>query len=231
MPANHGAPVGCSGEADIETIGRLVVNVRGASALGLHCAFTNLAPEATAAVDSALEKLDARYSVLVERATRVANSVAASLEEAISRGELGLHDLFSTDYRPIPGTDPAQYDHPALGVCQRRLMQVLQAVRAEDDRMMFCLAVDRNGYLPVHNAEYSQSQRPNDPAWNVAHCRNKRIFDDRAGLGAARNMRPYLIQSYARDMGMGRTVMTMEVDTPLRFRGRHWGAIRTAYAM
>ena len=69
--------------------------------------------------------------------------------------------------------------------------------------MIFCAAVDRNGYLPVHNRIYSQPQQPGDVAWNTAHCRNRRIFDDRAGLSAARNVRPYLIQNYPRDMGNG----------------------------
>ena len=46
---------------------------------------------------------------------------------------------------------------------------------------------------------------------------------------AARNVRPYLIQSYPRDMGNGVIVMMREIDAPLRVFGRHWGGFRTAY--
>jgi methyl-accepting chemotaxis protein len=95
--------------------------------------------------------------------------------------------------------------------------------------MVFCVTIDRNGYLPVHNKVYSHPQRPGDVAWNTAHSRNRRIFNDTAGLAAGRNQRTYLIQSYARDMGNGITVMMREIDVPIRVRGKHWGGFRTAY--
>jgi len=50
-------------------------------------------------------------------------------------------------------------------------------------------------------------------------------------LAAGRNERSYLIQSYARDMGGGNTVMMREIDVPIRVRGRHWGGFRTAYKL
>jgi methyl-accepting chemotaxis protein len=97
--------------------------------------------------------------------------------------------------------------------------------------MAFCAMIDRNGYLPVHNKIYSQPQRPGDIAFNTANCRNRRIFADPAGLAAGRNTRSYLIQSYARDMGGGNTVMMREIDVPVKVRGRHWGGFRTAYKL
>ena len=47
----------------------------------------------------------------------------------------------------------------------------------------------------------------------------------------ARNLRSYLVQSYARDMGNGNTVMMREIDVPIRVQGRHWGGFRTAYKL
>jgi methyl-accepting chemotaxis protein len=67
--------------------------------------------------------------------------------------------------------------------------------------------------------------------WNTANCRNRRIFNDPAGLAAGRNTRAYLIQTYARDMGNGNTVMMREIDVPVRVRGQHWGGFRTAYKL
>ena len=104
-------------------------------------------------------------------------------------------------------------------------------LHAKSDKIVFCAAVDRNGYLPVHNKVYSHPQRPGDVAWNTAHSRNRRIFNDTAGLAAGRNQRTYLIQSYARDMGNGITIMMREIDVPIRVRGRHWGGFRTAYKL
>ncbi|MBX9874614.1 MAG: methyl-accepting chemotaxis protein, partial [Beijerinckiaceae bacterium] len=60
---------------------------------------------------------------------------------------------------------------------------------------------------------------------------NRRIFDDRAGIAAARSVRPFLVQSYLRDMGGGVHEMVREVDAPVRITGRHWGGVRMAYGM
>jgi methyl-accepting chemotaxis protein len=97
--------------------------------------------------------------------------------------------------------------------------------------MVFCLATDRNGYIPVHNRKYSLPQRPDDALWNKANCRNKRIIDDRGAITAARSSRPFTVQTYARDMGGGRVDMLREVDAPIRLFGRHWGAFRSAYLL
>ena len=81
------------------------------------------------------------------------------------------------------------------------------------------------------SAGQQDRQRPGDVAWNTANSRNRRIFNDTAGLAAGSNQRSYLIQSYARDMGNGNTVMMREIDVPIRIRGRHWGGFRTAYKL
>jgi methyl-accepting chemotaxis protein len=105
---------------------------------------------------------------------------------------------------------------------------ILDGVKDADPRIAFCIATDGNGYVPVHNREYSKPQRPDDPAWNTANCRNRRIFDDRAGILAARSQRSSLVQAYRRDLGGGRFVTLKEFDAPIVIAGRHWGAIRLA---
>jgi methyl-accepting chemotaxis protein len=139
--------------------------------------------------------------------------------------------MFDTDYVEIPGSNPAQYRTRILDWADRALPPFQEAFLAKDPRMAFCAMIDRNGYLPVHNKIYSHPQRPGDVTWNTANCRNRRIFNDPAGLAAGRNQRAYLIQSYARDMGNGNTVMMREIDVPVRVKGRHWGGFRTAYRL
>ncbi|WP_229729220.1 methyl-accepting chemotaxis protein [Agaricicola taiwanensis] len=226
----HEVKPGARIEADIDGIGAVALQVRGVSTAGLHCSFEALSEQTRAALGATLSRLDENYAGFVERALRVSMEVGQAMERCIGEGRLRMEELFETTYTPIPNTDPLQHDHPALAELDRVLPPIQEAAVAEDRRMSFCAAVDRNGYLPVHNTIYSQPQRPDDPIWNAAHCRNRRIFDDRAGLAAARNMRPFLIQSYKRDMGGGRMVLMMEVDAPIRVGGRHWGAVRTAYA-
>jgi methyl-accepting chemotaxis protein len=105
-----------------------------------------------------------------------------------------------------------QYRTRFLSVLEDVLPPIQETLLASDPRMTFCAAVDRNGYLPVHNRKYSFPQRPREQAWNTANSRNRRIFDDRAGLAAARNVRPYIIQVYPRDMGNGITIIMREID-------------------
>jgi methyl-accepting chemotaxis protein len=131
----------------------------------------------------------------------------------------------------IAGSNPVQVRTRILDWADRALPDFQDKFLATDPRMAFCAAIDRNGYLPVHNSIYSKPQRPGDVAFNTANSRNRRIFNDPAGLAAGRNTRAYLIQSYARDMGNGTTVMMREIDVPIRVQGRHWGGFRTAYKL
>ncbi|MEW6255366.1 MAG: methyl-accepting chemotaxis protein [Pseudomonadota bacterium] len=208
----------------LEPLGARVV---GVSALGCHLAFdTAGAP----AIVARIAEIARGYEAITSRATRAAAAVAEALEGALARGELTEAALFDTDYRAIAGTDPVQFETQALPVLERLLPALQEAIVAEDRQIAFAAAVDVNGYLPVHNAAYSKPQRPGERTWNLANCRNKRIFDDRAGLLAARNLDPHLIQVYARDLG-DRVVFMREVDAPILVRGRHWGGFRSAYTL
>jgi methyl-accepting chemotaxis protein len=99
-----------------------------------------------------------------------------------------------------------------------------------DKRVVFCVAVDRNGYLPTHNKVFSKPQGK-DPVWNNANCRNRRMFNDRTGLRAGQNTRPFLLQTYRRDMGGGRFVLMKDLSIPIMVSGRHWGGLRLGYRL
>ena len=106
---------------------------------------------------------------------------------------------------------------------------VQEELLAFDSKVVFCAAVDRNGYLPTHNLKFSQPQRA-DPVWNAANARNRRVFNDRTGLAAGRNERRFLLQTYRRDMGGGRRVLMKDLSAPITVQGRHWGGLRLAYS-
>ncbi|HZR76604.1 methyl-accepting chemotaxis protein [Bradyrhizobium sp.] len=167
----------------------------------------------------------------VTRAMEAGVQLNQMFEQAVTSGAISMEAMFDTDYVEISGTNPVQHRSRILDWADRALPAFQEAFLAKDSRMVFCVAIDRNGYLPVHNKVYSHPQRPGDVAWNTAHSRNRRIFNDTAGLAAGRNQRTYLIQSYARDMGNGVTVMMREIDVPIRVKGRHWGGFRTAYKL
>lgn len=213
------------------TLGTTRARVVAHSDAGVHCAFVDPDGPFLSAVRQKLAQVRAEHDAFVARAQTGAQRIAAAMEDLIAKGRLRQDDLFDTRYRPLPGTDPQQFETLYLRQIEAVLPAIQEGILAEDPALAFCVAVDRNGYLPVHNRIYSHPQKPGDPVWNAANCRNRRIFDDRAGLSAGRNTRPFLIQTYARDMGGGKVVWMREVDAPIEVAGRHWGGFRTAYKM
>lgn len=218
-------------QLDIGGVGVIVARIVAESAMGLHCAFEDSGGAAAALVERRLAAIEDEYGPLIARAQEAARDIARVVEEVIAAGRLTREQVFDDGYRLVPGSDPQQFETDFLHVMEDVLPAILARVLGSDARMVFCNAVDRNGYTPVHNVAYSHPQRPGDPVWNAAHCRNKRIFDDRAGIAAARSTRSFLVQAYLRDMGAGQKVMVREVDAPIRVLGRHWGGFRTAYRL
>jgi methyl-accepting chemotaxis protein len=195
----------------------------------LHLQFVALEEATRDALMKKLDAIRAENKEFIERAISTAQKISVLFENAIARGEITHDELFDNDYEPIPNSDPIQHRTKFLDFLECVLPDIQEPLLASDPRMVFCATVDRNGYLPVHNRLYSQPQRPGDREWNQANSRNRRIFDDRAGLAAGRVVRPYLLQNYPRDMGNGVTVTMQEIDAPIRVHGKHWGGFRTAY--
>jgi methyl-accepting chemotaxis protein len=164
-------------------------------------------------------------SELIATAMETATRIGGLFEQALDRGELSLADLFDEGYQPIPGSDPVQHMTRFVKLCDRVLPPIQEPLLASNRRIVFCAAVDRNGFLPTHNVKYSHPQG-NDPVWNNANCRNRRIFNDRTGLSAARNRKPFLLQTYRRDMGGGQFLVMEDLSAPILVKGRHWGGFR-----
>jgi methyl-accepting chemotaxis protein len=155
--------------------------------------------------------------------------LSALLAEAVARGRISMADLFDDRYQAVAGSNPPQVTTRFVALTDELFPPVQEALLAFDPKVVFCAAVDRNGYLPTHNAKFSQPQGK-DPVWNAAHARNRRVFDDRTGLAAGRNERRFLLQTYRRDMGGGQRVLMKDLSAPITVQGRHWGGLRLAYS-
>jgi methyl-accepting chemotaxis protein len=161
-------------------------------------------------------------------ACETADSISEAFEHSVSAGLISLQDLFDRQYRPIPGSDPVQYMARFTGLADQLLPSLQEPVAQSSSRIAFCAAVDDKGYLPTHNKQFSNPQKPGDTVWNTANCRNRRIFNDRVGLAAGTSTQPFLLQTYRRDMGGGNFQMMKDISAPIVVRGRHWGGLRLA---
>ncbi|MCP3461247.1 methyl-accepting chemotaxis protein [Bradyrhizobium sp. CCGUVB23] len=175
--------------------------------------------------DSGVETSDAPLiNIVVDTARRI----SAEFEAAIDRGEITLNQLMDETYREIPGTDPKQFLTSYVDFTDRVLPAIQDPIQKSDPRIVFCVAWAKGGYLPTHNPNYRLPQGK-DPVWNNANCRNRRLFNDRAVRKVAANTKPFLLQTYRRDMGGGQFVLMKDLSSPIIVKGKHWGAFRMGF--
>jgi methyl-accepting chemotaxis protein len=175
--------------------------------------------------DSGVETSDAP---LIRIVVETAKQISRLFESAIGRGEIGLDQLMDESYREIPGTDPKQYLTDYVEFTDLVLPPIQDPIQKADPRIVFCVAWAKGGYLPTHNPNY-RLPPGKDPVWNNANCRNRRLFSDRAVKKVAASTRPFLMQTYRRDMGGGNFVLMKDLSSPILVRGRHWGAFRMGF--
>ncbi|HRQ81106.1 MAG TPA: methyl-accepting chemotaxis protein, partial [Azospirillaceae bacterium] len=216
-------------EVEFGEAGRLPCVVAGRSDLGLHCSFDHLSRQEQDRLAVAYANLVKSDAPFIEAAQKAAVRAGQALEAALKRGEITADELFATQLTPIDGTTPEQFMAPCTALTDRVLPEIQEEMLGFDSRVTFCACVNTIGYLPTHNKKYAQPQRPGDTLWNTANSRNRRVFNDRAGLAAARNSRSFLLQAYQRDMGGGQFVRLKEVDAPVMVDGKRWGSLRLAY--
>ncbi|MEY8875022.1 MAG: methyl-accepting chemotaxis protein [Leptothrix sp. (in: b-proteobacteria)] len=164
----------------------------------------------------------------IEAAQDVAQRVAAAFEQALATGQISTSDLFDEHYQPIAKTRPPQHLARHCALTDRLLPAIQEPMLGFSDKVVYCLAADRNGYVATHNRQYCVPQR-GDLSWDTAHSRYRRLFTDRTSLASVRNQRPFLLQTYRRDMGGGQYVLMKEASAPIVVNGRHWGGVRLAY--
>lgn len=164
----------------------------------------------------------------IQQVKIAAGQISTLFEEGIASGRITKQDLFNRKYTPMGGTNPPQFRARFTDFTDAVLPAIQEPMLAFSDKVVFCAAIDPNGYLPTHNKRFSQPQGDN-PEWNAANARNRRMFDDRVGLKAGRNTQPFLLQVYRRDMGGGKFVMMKDLSAPIIVDGSHWGGLRVAY--
>lgn len=174
-----------------------------------------------------VQELVSRFVIGEGEFDRVVNTARAARDELqdllLQQLKSGLN-LFDQRYQPIPGTSPAKY-HTAYD------SQLEQLVQPYYDRVVknvtggrFCLLVDSNGYAPTHNSWYSQVPS-GDREKDLVNSRDKRLFNDPAGLKSAKNTLPFLLHTYIRDTGE----VLSEIALPIVLDGRPWGALRVGF--
>jgi hypothetical protein len=230
LPPEAASRLAPKGEArlTIEGIGTLAVQRAGGRGRRRHVRLGEMGAAETARLRTLIDDVAQDDRRFIAAARDGAGRVADALAQAVAAGRITEAELFDFTYTPVPDSDPPQFMTRFTPLTDALFPPIQEACLALDPRVQFAAAVDRNGYLPTHNTKYSQPQRPGERAWNAAHCRNRRIFNDRAGLSAGRCTTERL-QTYERNMGGEQVVTLKEADAGNFVGGRHWGGFRVSY--
>lgn len=147
-----------------------------------------------------------------------------SIEETLTAFSKKGVNVFDRNYTPINGTSPQKFSTTYDEKVANELKLIYDATLAKVKGSAFCLCVDVNGYAPTHNSKFAQILTGNVES-DTLTSRDKRIFDDRTGIRAAKNESQFLLQSYTRDTGE----VLNDLSMPLIINGKHWGALRIGF--
>ncbi|MHB2167194.1 methyl-accepting chemotaxis protein [Alsobacter sp. R-9] len=224
-PAQVGLHEGDAGTLVIEGIGTVEAVVRSVMDDGIHFAFPRVTPETMAVLQARLAEAERENQPLIRLAQDTAAEIATAFTDALLGGAVADDDLVTTEYRPIPGTDPLQYESKALAFYERILPPILERHRSLCPQRLFLVACDRNSYIPVHEPATSQPQRPGDSLWNERHARNRRLFDRSKVMIAARNQASFQLSAFMRLMPDGHWRAAKLIAVPVVVRDRLWGNV------
>ncbi len=213
-------------------IDALTVNVEqsAASLAKADAALSDVTDDAeTLTALSAQMGVETYDTIYINAAKTAASKISDAFNAAVLSGRISERDMFDDMYQPISGSAPLQHMTRFTALTDALLPDIQEPLLQLSGKVVFCAAIDKNGYIPTHNRKFSHPQRYGDEAWNSANSRNRRIFDDRVGLAAGKSTRPFLMQAYRRDMGNGEFRMMKDVSAPIYVNGRHWGGLRLAY--
>lgn len=142
-------------------------------------------------------------------------------EDAIERRELGIEDVFDTDFKPISNTNPQKYTNKYDSFSDTHFAPIIDKIKNENTQALYAVAMHKSGYIATHNA---RAPLTGDYEKDLFGNRSKRIFTDRGRRGANHEKR-VLLQTYRREDG----VIMHDISVPIYVHKRHWGGFRIGY--
>ncbi|SFC06890.1 methyl-accepting chemotaxis protein [Marinospirillum celere] len=157
-----------------------------------------------------------------EKMTQLGYQWARQTQDALAAFQAQGLNLFDQDYQRInPDQQPAQYLTNYTKKIESTLQPLFDSFIAAHPEFIYAVAVDRNGYLPVHHKKVSQPIT-GDFSVDNAKSRNRRIFfDTRPEQRRCTHDNPFLLQTFIRDTGE----ILNDLSIPLYIDGKRWGSL------
>jgi methyl-accepting chemotaxis protein len=168
--------------------------------------------------------LDDYHQRIYDLARETAGRISAQFESDLDANRVTVDDLFDRSYKLILNTSPAKYHSRFDRYTDQVLPAIQEPALSRHEGLGFVIACTPQGYVPTHNAAFSQPLT-GDAALDAVRSRSKRKFDDRTGIRCGSHQQPVLLQTYTRDTGE----LMHDLSVPIVVRGRHWGGLRMGY--
>ncbi len=159
-------------------------------------------------------------------AMEYAVKITRLFEEAIEKGDITGDELFDTNYKEIPNTNPKKYNTAYIDFATDKLPGIQEQLYRENTFIVYCICADQNGYVPQHNLLFCKPITGNYDRDFIGN-RTKRIFGDRVGKMVGKHQEEHLLQIYRRDTG----VLMYDASAPIYVNGMHWGGFRIGYTL
>ncbi|WP_163336265.1 methyl-accepting chemotaxis protein [Desulfopila sp. IMCC35008] len=157
------------------------------------------------------------FDSMISRAFETRDYLQAELEAMKKAGV----NIFDNNYRKVPNTEPQKYETAFTEPANGRLQQVSDESLAKIEGGIYCLAIDKNGYLPTHHSQFSQPMT-GDPGHDLLYSRHMRIYqNNKTEKRRCSHTKPMLLQTYKRDTGE----VLNDLSLPIFVDGRHWGSM------
>lgn len=157
------------------------------------------------------------FDTIMSRAVKLRQQYEEKIREIYAQGV----NVFDTNYKKIPNTSPQKFETGFSSAFIEKMQPIFDDGKATINGCIYCLAVDRNGYLPAHHKAVSQPMT-GDPEVDLLNSRHQRIyFSNETEKRRATHTQPLLLQTYMRDTGE----ILNDLSMPIYVNGRHWGAL------
>ncbi|MBL8398161.1 MAG: methyl-accepting chemotaxis protein [Candidatus Accumulibacter sp.] len=162
------------------------------------------------------------FETKIDRVSRFRDQVQNGIEALRQRGV----PIFDQQYRQLPDIQPAKFSVAYLNEFKKEIQPFYDEWDKDVPDSPYAIAVDTNGYAPIHNRRYSQPLT-GDPKVDLTGNRTMRKFNSPEELRFARNANKRAFRTYCRDTG---EVVT-EVSMPIYISGKLWGNVRAGMAV
>jgi len=133
----------------------------------------------------------------------------AVLEEAVRQSRIDMDSLFDENY--VKTAEEGKFKVRSNRFFDTEVLPLLKRWNQKDRRLLYVVAMDRNGYMPTHIMSARALVKMTDPV----------------SLSGAKSSR-LVAQPFRRPVAAGGE-LAMDMAMPVAVKSRHWGCLRIGY--